>query len=76
MLYSSSPPRLVWLSHLLLSTPGILGFIKLNQMGATWAEVRPLFTNLLLLVFLHIGVAWWTATRRGSGPLAERTASA
>ena len=59
---------LIWLSHLLPSTPGIQGFIKLNQMGATWAEVRPQVINLLLLVFLYVGVAGWAAARRAPGP--------
>ena len=62
---------LIWLSHLLPSTPGIQGFIKLNQMGATWPEVRPQVTNLLLLVFVYLGVAWWAASRRASGPVAH-----
>ena len=62
---------LIWLSHLLPSTPGIQGFIKLNQMGATWPEVRPQVTNLLLLVFVYLGVARWAASRRVSGPVAH-----
>jgi ABC-2 type transport system permease protein len=61
-----SPP-LVWLSHLLPSTPGIQGFIKLNQMGATWSETQPQVVNLLLLIFLYGGLAWWAASRRASG---------
>jgi len=64
---SISPP-LVWLSHLLPSTPGIQGFIKLNQMGATWSEAWPQVSNLLLLVILYIAVAWWAASRRAPGP--------
>jgi ABC-2 type transport system permease protein len=59
---------LVWLSHLLPSTPGIQGFIKLNQMGATWQEAWPQVSNLLLLVILYTAVAWWAASRRASGP--------
>jgi ABC-2 type transport system permease protein len=59
---------LVWLSHLLPSTPGIQGFIMLNQMGATWSEVRPQLTNLLLLAVVYLGVAWWAASRRAPGP--------
>jgi ABC-2 type transport system permease protein len=58
---------LVWLSHLLPTTPGIQGFIKLNQMGATWRETWPQFSNLLLLVVLYTGVAWWAASRRAPG---------
>jgi ABC-2 type transport system permease protein len=66
---------LVWFSHLLPSTPGIQGFIKLNQMGATWSEVRPQLTNLLLLVFAYVGVACWAAKLRAPGPRIARAAS-
>jgi ABC-2 type transport system permease protein len=68
---SISPP-LVWLSHLLPTTPGIQGFIKLNQMGATWREAWPQFSNLLVLALLYPGVAWWAASRRAPGPNAAR----
>ena len=67
---------LVWLSHLLPTTPGIQGFLKLNQMGATWREAWPQVINLLLLGFLYTGVAWWAASRRAAGPrvtASERT---
>jgi len=59
---------LVWLSHLLPSTAGIQGFLKLNQMGATWRETWPQFGNLILLAVLYAGVAWWAASRRAPGP--------
>src|SRR5215472_835549 len=59
---------LVWFSHLLPSTSGIQGSLMLNQMGATWAEVRPQVTNLLLLILLYVAVAWWAASRRAAGP--------
>ena len=61
-----SPP-LVWLSHLLPSTPGIQGFIKLNQMGATWSEAQPQVINLTLLIVLYGSLAWWAASRRAPG---------
>jgi len=57
------------------STPGIQGFIKLNQMGATWSEARPQVINLLLLVLLYTGVAWWAASRRAPGPRIAPAAS-
>jgi ABC-2 type transport system permease protein len=59
---------LIWFSHLLPTTSGIQGFIELNQMGATWAEVRPQIINLLLLAIAFVGLAWWAASRRASGP--------
>jgi len=63
---------LVWFSHLLPSTPGIRGFIALNQMGATWAEIRPQFTNLLLLAAVYVAVAWWASSRRAPGRATDR----
>ena len=63
---------LVWLSHLLPSTPGIQGFLKLNQMGATWRESWPQFSNLILLVVVYTGLAWWAASRRAPGPDADK----
>jgi len=61
---------LIWFSRLLPSTPGIQGFIKLNEMGATWREARPQVINLLVLALLYTGVAWWAASRRAPGPRA------
>jgi ABC-2 type transport system permease protein len=58
----------VWFSHLLPTTPAIQGFIKLNQMGATWQEAQPQVINLLVLVLLYAAVAWWAASRRAPGP--------
>jgi len=66
---------LVWFSHLLPSTPGIRGFIALNQMGASWAEIRPQLTNLLLLVVLYVAVAWWASNRRAPGHFPDMTRS-
>jgi len=66
---------LVWFSHLLPSTSGIQGSLMLNQMGATWAEVRPQVSNLLLLILLYVTVAWWAASRRAGGPPAALEAA-
>jgi ABC-2 type transport system permease protein len=52
------PVPLQALAALVPSTPGINGFIKLNQMGAYWREIQPevfLMTGLLLLYGL---IAW------------------
>jgi ABC-2 type transport system permease protein len=62
----SIDPSLVWLSHFLPSTPGIQGFIKLNQMGASWSEVRPQVINLLALCVLYAAIAWWAVERRAA----------
>lgn len=66
---------LIWLSYLLPTTPGIQGFLMLNQMGATWVEVRPQVVNLLLLALLYVGVAWWAASRRAPGARIQREAN-
>lgn len=57
-----------WFSCLFPSTPGIQGLLKLNQMGASWLEVRPQYVHLLVLVLVYVGVAWWAAARRAPGP--------
>jgi len=67
---------LVWLSTLLPTTSGIQGFIKLNQMGATWQEARPQVINLLVLAVVYTGVAWWAAAQRARGPNTPSDASA
>jgi ABC-2 type transport system permease protein len=58
---------LVGISHLLPSTAGIQGFLMLNQMGATRAEVWPQVANLVFLAFLYVGVAWLAASWRARG---------
>ena len=63
---------LVWFSHLLPSTSGIQGSIMLNQMGATWSEVRSQVLNVVLLALLYAGVAWLAASWRARGPLVAR----
>ena len=41
------------LALLIPTTPGIFGFVKLNQMGASWSEVRPEFLNMVALLLLY-----------------------
>jgi len=66
---------LVGFSHLLPSTAGIQGFIKLNQLGATWTETQPEVLNLALLAILYAALAWWGASRRATGPRVVQTSS-
>jgi ABC-2 type transport system permease protein len=66
---------LVWFSQLLPSTAGIQGFLMLNQMGATWAEVRSQVVNLALLALLYGGLAFWGASRRAPGAQIVRATS-
>ena len=51
------------------TTSGIFGFVKLNQMGATWSDIRPEFLNMSALLVLYGGAAWWAVrVRRRAGP--------
>jgi len=52
------------LAMLIPTTPGIFGFVKLNQMGATWSEIRPEFLNMSALLLLYAPLAAWAVHRR------------
>jgi len=52
------------LAMLVPTTPGIFGFVKLNQMGATWSEIRPEFLNMTVLLLLYATLAAWAVHRR------------
>ena len=58
------PAPLNALAMLIPTTPGIFGFVKLNQMGATWSEIRPEFLNMTTLLLLYSGAAWWAVRVR------------
>lgn len=60
-----SPP-LRWLAHLIPSTAGIQGFLRLNQMGAGLDDVRYWWWNLWALCALYAWPAWWSWRRSGS----------
>jgi len=47
------------LALLIPTTPGIFGFVKLNQMGASWSEIRPEFVNMAALLLLYALLASW-----------------
>ena len=55
------------LAMLIPTTPGIFGFVKLNQMGATWSEIRPEFINMTVLLLLYGSAAWWAVHARRQG---------
>lgn len=48
-----------WLAALLPSSAGIIGMVKLNQMGAHWHEVSGEAANLLVLIALYGSLALW-----------------
>ncbi len=58
------PPAVNILAMFIPSTPGIFGFVKLNQMGAHWSEIRPELINMSALLLLYGVVAWWAVQRR------------
>ncbi|MCG3723854.1 ABC transporter permease [Vibrio cincinnatiensis] len=66
------PTPIAWFANLFPSTPGIQGFLALNQMGAEWQQITPQWT-LLWLQSLGWGLlAWWQFKRTGKGALAHR----
>ncbi len=46
------------------STPGIMAFLKLNQLGADFSQIRGLWMQLWLQVALYGSLAWWLLWRR------------
>jgi ABC-2 type transport system permease protein len=48
------------------TTPGIQGFIALNQMGARLSEIEPLLLHLGTLCILFLAIAWFASSRRAS----------
>jgi ABC-2 type transport system permease protein len=73
----SWPPEAVpaWLHRvalLLPSTPGMAGFLRLDQMGATLSEVRGEWMTLWVLAIVYFLLAWLVAahprTARPGGP--------
>jgi ABC-2 type transport system permease protein len=52
------PVPLLWLAHLVPSTAGIQGFLRLNQMGATLAEVGHWWWTLWVLCAVYAWPAW------------------
>ena len=55
------------LAMLIPTTPGIFGFVKLNQMGASWSEIRPEFLNMAALLLLYALLAGWAVHWRRQG---------
>ena len=52
------------LAMLIPTTPGIFGLVKLNQMGATWSEIRSEFLNMTALLLFYGAAAWWAVRAR------------
>ncbi len=54
----SIPSPIVLLSNLVPSTPAIMSFLKINQMGASIPQIKELITQLWLLTLLWGAIAW------------------
>ncbi len=52
------PPPIVWLSQLFPSTPAIQSFLALNQMGASWTQIREDYLQLWVLAVVWSGFAY------------------
>lgn len=51
------PAPIVWVSHLFPSTVAIQGYLKLNQMGASWHQVASEYTQLWALTLAWGAIA-------------------
>ncbi|MFV2059841.1 MAG: ABC transporter permease [Gammaproteobacteria bacterium] len=60
------PAPLLSLSQLIPAIPGIQAFLQLNQMGADFQQVRPLFLQLWLQTILYAILAWWLVKKRST----------
>lgn len=60
---SMLPQPLHDLSQLVPVIPGIQAFLQLNQMGAEFSQIRPLWQQLWLQTFAYGGLAWWLIYR-------------
>ncbi|MCH1924101.1 ABC transporter permease [Shewanella sp. C32] len=58
------PAPLVWLSQLVPAVPGMMAMLQLNQMGASWSQVLPLWLQLWGLCGLYLLLAVWGVHRR------------
>ncbi|HOV61132.1 MAG TPA: ABC transporter permease [Candidatus Hydrogenedentes bacterium] len=57
------PAVLRWLGMLIPASSGVMGFIRLNQMGATLYEVRREWLLLWGVCLLYFGTALWATAR-------------
>jgi len=60
----SIPSVIVWVASLFPSTAGIQGFMALNQMGASWHQAAPHYTQLWLQAIGWVLIATWTIQRQ------------
>ncbi|MGO2497644.1 MAG: ABC transporter permease [Vibrio litoralis] len=61
---SELPSLLKWLAQLAPSTPAINGFLRLNQMGASFEQILPYVWQLWAQVAIYGGLALWLMQRK------------
>lgn len=61
---SELPSLLKWLAQLAPSTPAINGFLRLNQMGASFEQILPYVWQLWAQVAVYGGLALWLMQRK------------
>jgi ABC-2 type transport system permease protein len=61
---SAIPAPIVAVSQLVPVIPAIQAFLALNQMGAEFSEILPLWYQLWLCTVLYGALAWWLLRRR------------
>lgn len=60
------PDPLIWLSQIVPAIPGMMAMLELNQMGASWAQIMPLWLQLWGLCVVYLILAVWGVRRRRS----------
>ncbi len=58
------PKPIFVLAQLIPGTPGIMACLRLNQMGADFVQVRELWLQLWLQVFVYGSLSWWLLKKR------------
>ena len=53
------PEPLIWLSQLVPAIPGMMAMLELNQMGASWSQIMPLWLQMWGLCALYMLLAVW-----------------
>jgi len=61
---SMLPAPVYYLAQLIPSTPGIQGFLRLNQMGAELFQIHTLFEQLWGQTFVYGFISWFLLFRR------------
>ena len=61
---SMLPAPLYWLSQFIPAVPGIQAFLQLNQMGADFIQIKPLWLQLWIQTSGYFLLAWWTVKNK------------